>query len=77
MWKVLEVADDWAQAFIALLKKGSPTEDLDVVSEFRPITMTATMGKIFLSIVSDRLQRFLVNNMFIPRKIQNEYVSPA
>ena len=75
MWKKLEVADDWAQAMITLLKKGSLTEDLDVVSEFRPITMTATMGKVFLSIISDRMQRFLVKNLFIPRKVQKGFLS--
>jgi hypothetical protein len=71
----LEVADDWAQAVMALLKKGSLTEDLDIVSEFRPITMTACFGKIFLSVVSDRLQVFFVKNSYIPRKIQKGFLS--
>ena len=72
IWKELEVADDWALAFIALLSKSGI---LDVVSEFRPITMTATIAKIVLSVLSDRLQRFLVNNAYIPRKIQKGFLS--
>ena len=74
IWKDLEVADDWAQA-LKLLKKGSLQHDLYGVSEFRPITMTATMGKVILSVVSDRLQRFLVKNSYIPRKIQKGFLS--
>ena len=60
---------------MALLKKGSLTHDLEIPSEFRPITMTATMGKIFLSIISDRLQNFLVKNSYIPRKVQKGFLS--
>lgn len=75
IWEACEIADDWAQALISLLKKGSPEEDLDVVSEFRPITIAATMGKIVLSVVSDRLQRFLVKNSFIPRQVQKGFLS--
>jgi hypothetical protein len=75
IWEELEIADDWAQAVMALLKKGSLIEDLDVVSEFRPITMTACIGKILLSVISDRLQIFLVKNTYIPRKIQKGFLS--
>ena len=75
IWKELEIPEDWAQAFIALLKKGSLTDDLDIVSEFRPITMTATMGKIFLSIIADRLQSFFVKNNYIPREVQKGFLS--
>lgn len=75
IWKELEIADDWAQAFMALIKKGSLLEDLDVVGEFRPITMTAMMGKIFLSVVSDRLQRFFVRNAYIPRSVQKGFLT--
>ena len=51
------------------------TEDLEIVSEFRPIAMTATMGKILLSTISDRLQRFFVCNQYIPRKIQKGFLA--
>jgi len=75
MWKECDVADDWAQAFMALLKKGSLEEDLDVPEEFRPITMTACAGKIFLSVISDRLQRFFVKNDYIPRDLQKGFLA--
>jgi hypothetical protein len=75
IFEKLEVADDWAQAVVALLKTGSLTEGLDIVSEFRPITMTACIGKILLSVISDRLQVFMVKNSYIPRKIQKGFLS--
>jgi hypothetical protein len=75
VWKECSTADDWAQAFMALLKKGDLLADLDVVSEFRPITMTATAGKIFLSILADRLQHYMVKNSFIPRSMQKGFLS--
>lgn len=75
IWEELEIADDWAQALIALLKKGDLSENLDMPGEFRPISKTACAGKIVLSIVSDRLQIFLVKNMYIPRKIQKGFLS--
>ena len=75
MWKDLEVADDWSQALLKLLKKGSQDENLDVVSEFRPIAMTSTMGKIIFTVLSDRLQTFLVRNSYIPRKMQKGFLS--
>lgn len=75
IWEEREIPADWAQAFMTLLKKGSLTDDLDIVSEFRPITMTATMGKIFLSIISDRLQNFFVKNNYIQREVQKGFLS--
>ena len=69
------MADVWAQAFIVLLKKGSLHEGLDAVSEWRPIAIGPTIGKIFLTVLSDRLQRFLVSNQFIPRKVQKGFLS--
>lgn len=69
------MADDWAQAFIILLKKGSPFEDLDKVSEFRPIALASTAGKIFLTVVADRLQRFMVRNSYIERVAQKGFLA--
>jgi len=75
IWKKCNTAEDWCQAFIVLLKKGDLFKDLDVVSEFRPICITATAGKIFMSILADRIQDFMVKNLYIPRKIQKGFLS--
>ena len=47
----------------------SKSQDLATVSEFRPIAITCTVGKIFFSVVADRLQLFMIKNNFISREI--------
>ncbi len=44
-------------------------------SEFRPIAITNTRGKIFFSIISERLQKFLVKNDFIQTSIQTGFLA--
>ena len=44
IWKSKQIPADWAQAYIILLAK---SEDLSQISEFRPIAITSTVGKIF------------------------------
>lgn len=56
IWKTRDIPADWAVAYIALLSK---SDILDDPAEFRPIAVTNTSGKIFFSIISDRLQDFL------------------
>ena len=64
-WQAKDVPADWAQAFIVLLSKSN---DLATVAEFRPIAITSTIGKIFFSVVTERLQFFMIkNNLFQER----------
>ena len=44
IWKTKEIPNDWAMAYIILLSKSN---DLHLVSEFRPIAITCVSGKIF------------------------------
>jgi hypothetical protein len=67
-----DIPEDWAQAFIVLLSK---SDDLDDPSEFRPIAITNTVGKIFFSVISDRLQKFMVENDFIRKVTQKGFLS--
>ena len=62
IWRTRDIPDDWATAFIILLSK---TENLDNPADFRPIAITNTVGKIFFSVVSNRLQEFFIVNRFI------------
>ena len=48
----------------------SKSDIRDTVSEFRPIAITSTVGKIFFSILADRLQHFLIKNSYISREVQ-------
>ena len=72
IWREKSIPPDWAQAYIILISK---SEDLSSCKEFRPIAITCTTGKIFFSVISDRLQDFLVNNGYIPRSIQKGFLS--
>jgi hypothetical protein len=66
------VPKDWAIAFVVLLQKDA--EVLDKPSEFRPIAITNTLGKIFFSIISARLQKYLVKNNYIRLSIQKGFL---
>ena len=72
IWTTGEVPADWAQAFIVLLAK---SDELSNPTEFRPIAIASTSGKIFFSVVSDRLQTYMVVNGYIPREIQKGFLS--
>ena len=71
IWKSKQIPADWAQAYIILLAK---SEDLSQISEFRPIAITSTVGKIFFSVISDRLQVFMIQNCYITRDIQKGFL---
>ena len=66
------IPKDWAMAFVVLLQKALGV--LDQPSEFRPIAITNTLGKIFFSIIADRLQQFLVKNKYIKTSIQKGFL---
>ena len=72
IWSSKSVPNDWAQAFVVLLSK---SDILDDPSEFRPIAITNTVGKIFFSVISDRLQKFLLRNNYIDRATQKGFLS--
>ena len=71
IWKSKQIPADWAQAYIILLAK---SEDLSQIAEFRPIAITSTVGKIFFSVISDRLQVFMIQNCYITRDIQKGFL---
>jgi len=62
IYKSEDIPESWASAFVVLLQK---SDDLSLPSEFRPIAITNTVGKVFFSIMADRTQKFLVKNEFI------------
>ena len=71
IWKKKDIPADWARAYIILLAK---SEDLKSLSEFRPIAITLTVGKIFFSVISDRLQFFMIQNQNITRDLQTGFL---
>jgi len=73
IFKSKDVPRDWAIAFVVLLQKTKGV--LDDLSEFRPIAITNTLGKIFFSIISARLQNFMVKNNYIQTILQKGFIS--
>ena len=61
VWKSKDVPPNWASASVLLLSKSEQTSN---PAEFRPIALTNTIGKIFFSIFSKRLESFMLVNKF-------------
>jgi len=49
--------------------------DLHLVSKFRPIAIASVAGKIFFSVLSNRLQVFMLKNNYISREIQKGFLA--
>lgn len=72
IWVKKDVPDDWAVAYIALIAKSS---QLDQPGEFRPIAVGNTAGKIFFTIIADRLQQYMVNNKYLKLQKQKGFLA--
>ena len=71
IWLDKDIPPDWAITYISLIAKSS---NLDQPSEFRPIAVGNTAGKIFFSIIADRLQRYMVDNQYIRVRKQKGFL---
>ena len=72
IWKSRHVPSDCATVYIILLSKSN---DLHLVSEFRPIAISCVAGKIFFSVLSNRLQVFMLKQNYISREIQKGFLA--
>ncbi len=72
VWKTGDVPKSWAQAYIVLIAK---SEKLDDPSEFRPIAVTNTAGKIFFSVMAERTQHYMVANGYIDCSVQKGFLA--
>ena len=62
IWSTKEIPTDWAAASVQLLAKST---NLTEPSEFRPIALTNTIGKIFFAVIAKRLEKFMLANKFL------------
>ena len=53
----------------------SKSDKVHLPAEFRPIAITNTVGKILFSIISARLEHYMVSNKFIDNTIQKGFLS--
>ena len=67
-----EVPSTWQDAKIILLHKKGDKND---PANYRPIALTSTIGKVFHSILSRRLQQFCTDNKVINQKVQKGFIN--
>ena len=72
IWVSKNMPTDWAVTYIALIAKSS---DLDQPGEFRPIAVGNTDGKIFFTIIADRLQHYMISNKYLKLKKQKGFLA--
>jgi hypothetical protein len=72
VWREGDIPRAWLLAMIILISKSNV---LDQPSEFRPIALLNTSGKIFFSIFNGRLERHMVDNGYINIAIQKAFLS--
>jgi len=56
------VTDDWKEANVVLVYKGGSR---NVASNYRPISLTSQLCKVFVTIVRDQVIEFLETNVLI------------
>ena len=71
-WKSRDIPANQTMTYIMIL---STSSDFSEVSEFRPIAITCAAGKIFFSVLSNRLQVFMLRNCYISREIQKGFLA--
>ena len=67
IWRRGRVADQWRQAEGVWIPKEEKSKEID---QFRIISLLNTEGKIFFSILSRRLSKFLIMNEYIDTSVQ-------
>ena len=72
IWKTKDVPTNWGLAFILLLSK---SDILNLPSEFRPIAIGSTGGKLFFSGVANRTHDYFVDNEYIRRETQKGFIN--
>ena len=70
--KTPEPWDGWGDSRICLIHKQGDTSD---PSNFRPIALTSTVGKLFHQILANRMSQFLVLNGLIDSSTQKAFLS--
>ena len=72
IWVERSIPQEWAIAYMILLSK---SDVLDLPTEFRPIALTNCDGKLFFSVIAERMESFMVRNNFIDRKVQKGFLA--
>ena len=73
-WSSGSVPPAWKQAVIHLIPKSSAATSPSDLCNFRPITITSCVGKIFTSILRSRWLSFMISNGYMNTDVQKAFV---
>ena len=73
-WESSSMPQLWKTAAIKLIPKGTAVEDPTQPSNFRPISLTPSTGKLFTTILRDRWLSFMIQNKFLDQSIQKAFM---
>ena len=71
VWSSTDIPLSWQQAVITLIPK---SDDLGDPSKFRPIALSNCYGKLFFSLLSNRLTGYLLANNFLSTDTQKGFL---
>jgi hypothetical protein len=73
-WRTATIPIQWKTGVILLLGKPAAKEDASSPNNFRPIALTSCIGKIYTSILKNRLLSYMISNSFLDTTTQKAFV---
>ena len=73
-WHTYDVPPAWKRASITLIPKGKAQEDPTNPANFRPIALTSCIGKLFSTILKNRLLNVMTSNGFLDTSTQKAFM---
>ena len=64
----------WKSAAITLIGKEAAVKDPSSPANFRPIALTSCIGKIFTSVLKNRLLQYMIDNKYLDRTVQKGFM---
>ena len=73
-WSTGKIPQQWKQAVIRLVPKPAAKDNPQDLSSFRPIALTSCIGKVYTSILKQRLMSFMNSNKYIDSETQKAFL---
>ena len=73
-WSLRSVPPQWKTAAVKLIGKTSAIDDPSSPNNFRPIALTPTVGKIFTTILKQRMLDYMISNNYMDKTIQKAFL---
>ena len=73
-WSTGKIPQQWKQAVIWLVLKPAAKDNPQDLSSFRPIALTSCIGKLYTSILKQRLMSFMNSNKYIDSETHKAFL---